>query len=85
LAFAETTFGLLQSEARVGTIVELNRRSAAHRAVIDEWVKSHPLLSLTVTDAERRGAAVTLLKVEDDGISDAGIHARIIARSKQLL
>ncbi|OWV72559.1 phosphoglycerate dehydrogenase [Rhizobium sp. R339] len=84
LAFAETTFGLLQSEARVGTIVELNRRSAANRAVIDEWVKSHPLLSLTVTDAERRGAAVTLLKVEDD-ITDAGIHARIIARSKQLL
>ncbi|MBB5666652.1 lactate dehydrogenase-like 2-hydroxyacid dehydrogenase/phosphoserine aminotransferase [Rhizobium leguminosarum] len=85
LAFAETTFGLLQSEARVGSVVELNRRSAGNRAVIDEWVKSHPLLSLTVTDAERRGAAVTLLKVEDDGITDAGIHARIIARSKQLL
>ncbi|MDR9777401.1 NAD(P)-dependent oxidoreductase [Rhizobium hidalgonense] len=84
LAFAETTFGLLQSEARVGSVVELNRRSAANRAVIDEWVKSHPLLSLTVTDADRRGAAVTLLKVEDD-ITDAGIHARIIARSKQLL
>ncbi|MBX5152591.1 phosphoglycerate dehydrogenase [Rhizobium lentis] len=85
LAFAETTFGLLQSEARVGSVVDLNRRSAANRAVIDEWVKSHPLLSLTVTDADRRGAAVTLLRVEDDGITDAGIHARIIARSKQLL
>ncbi|MBX5029853.1 NAD(P)-dependent oxidoreductase [Rhizobium lentis] len=85
LAFAETTFGLMQSEARVGSVVELNRRSAANRAVIDEWVKSHPLLSLTVTDADRRGAAVTLLKVEDDGITDAAIHARIIARSKQLL
>ncbi|MGZ2460034.1 NAD(P)-dependent oxidoreductase [Rhizobium sp. IY2] len=85
LAFAETTFGLLQSEARVGSVVELNRRSAANRNVIDDWVKSHPLLSLTVTDAERRGAAVTLLKVEDDGIADADIHARIIARSKQLL
>ncbi|ULJ77105.1 phosphoglycerate dehydrogenase [Rhizobium sp. C104] len=84
LAFAETTFGLLQSEARVGSVVELNRRSAGNRAVIDEWVKSHPLLSLAVTDAERRGAAVTLLKVEDD-VTDAGIHARIIARSKQLL
>ncbi|MBB4238057.1 NAD(P)-dependent oxidoreductase [Rhizobium esperanzae] len=85
LAFAETTFGLLQSEARVGSVVELNRRSAANRAVIDEWVKSHPLLSLTVTDAERRGAAVTLLKIEDAGITDPAIHARIIARSKQLL
>lgn len=42
-------------------------------------------LSLTVTDPERRGAAVTLLKVEDDGIFDPDIHARIIARSKQLL
>ncbi|PCD69905.1 NAD(P)-dependent oxidoreductase [Rhizobium phaseoli] len=85
LAFAETTFGLLQSEARVGSVVELNRRSAANRAVIDEWVKAHPLLSLVVADAERRGAAVTLLKVEDADITDAGIHARIIARSKQLL
>ncbi|MBN9054895.1 MAG: phosphoglycerate dehydrogenase [Rhizobiales bacterium] len=85
LAFAETTFGLLQSEARVGSIVNLNRRSAANRDVIDQWVKTHPLFSLTVTDAERRGAAVTLLKVEDTGITDPGIHARIIARSKQLL
>ncbi|MBX5068598.1 NAD(P)-dependent oxidoreductase [Rhizobium lentis] len=85
LAFAETTFGLLQSEARVGSVVELNRRSAANRAVIDEWVKSHPLLSLAVADAERRGAAVTLLKVDDADITDAAIHARIIARSKQLL
>ncbi|MFC3074319.1 NAD(P)-dependent oxidoreductase [Shinella pollutisoli] len=85
LAFAETTFGLLQSEARVGSVVDLNRRSAANRAVIDEWVKSHPLFSLTVADAERRGAAVTLLKVEDAGITDPAVHARIIARSKQLL
>ncbi|NKK68905.1 phosphoglycerate dehydrogenase [Rhizobium leguminosarum bv. viciae] len=85
LAFAETTFGLLQSEARVGSVVELNKRSAANRAVIDGWVESHPLFSLTVTDAERRGAAVTLLKVEDAGITDPAIHARIIARSKQLL
>lgn len=85
LAFAETTFGLLQSEARVGSVVDMNRRSAANRKVIDEWVKAHPLFSLTVTDAERRGAAVTLLKVEDGGITDPAIHARIIARSKQLL
>lgn len=85
LAFAETTFGLLQSEAQIGSIVELNRRSAANRNVIEEWVERHPLLSLTVTDAERRGAAVTLLKVQDEGITDPDIHARIIARSKQLL
>ncbi|MBY3332888.1 phosphoglycerate dehydrogenase [Rhizobium laguerreae] len=85
LAFAETTFGLLQSEARLGSVVELNKRSAANRAVIDGWVESHPLFSLTVTDAEKRGAAVTLLKVEDAGITDPAIHARIIARSKQLL
>ncbi len=85
LAFAETTFGLLQSEARVGSVVELNRRSAANRKAIDEWVERHPMLSLTVADPERRGAAVTLLKVEDDGVTDPDIHARIIARSKQLL
>lgn len=85
LAFAETTFGLLQSQARVGSVVDLNRRSAANRKAIDEWVASHPLMSLTVTDPERRGAAVTLLKIEDDGIVDPAIHARIIARSKQLL
>ena len=35
--------------------------------------------------AERRGAAVTLLKVNDKDITDAAIHARIIARSKQIL
>ncbi|MBD9624692.1 phosphoglycerate dehydrogenase [Ensifer sp. ENS06] len=85
LAFAETTFGLLQSEARVGSVIELNRRSAANRKVIDDWVATHPLLALTVADPERRGAAVTLLKVQDDDIADPEIHSRIIARSKQLL
>lgn len=85
LAFAETTFGLLQSEARIGPLTELNRRSAANRGVIDTWVASHPLFSLVVTDADRRGAAVTLLKIEDRGIADPEIHARIIARSKQIL
>ncbi|MGF6177982.1 NAD(P)-dependent oxidoreductase [Ensifer sp. 4252] len=85
LALAETTFGLLQCEARVGSVVELNRRSTVNRKVVDEWVQRHPLLSLSVADAERRGAAVTLLTVRDDGISEPDIHARIIARSKQLL
>ena len=85
LAFAETTFGLLRAEKRIGNVAELNRRSAANREAINEWVSSNPLFELGVGDAEHRGAAVTLLKVKDDGITDAGVHARIVARSKQIL
>ena len=85
LAFAETTFGLLRSERRLGPVSELNRRSIANRTAINEWVAAHPLLELGVAEPERRGAAVTLLKVNDKDISDAAIHARIIARSKQIL
>ena len=85
LAFAETTFGLLETERRVGPVTEMNRRSAANRAVVNEWVARNPLFSLVVGKEERRGAAVTLLKVEDDPVSSSDLHARIIARSKQLL
>lgn len=85
LAFAETTFNLLQAEAKIGPVEALNRRSAHNRSVINAWVMSQNLLSLVVEDPERRGAAVTLLKVEDADITDPAIHARIIARSKQLL
>lgn len=85
LAFAETTFGLLRSERRLGSVSELNQRSIANRAVINEWIAAHPLLELGVADPEKRGAAVTLLRVKDGDITDAAIHARIIARSKQIL
>lgn len=85
LAFAETTFNLLQLERKIGPIETLNERSAANREVIDRWVEANPLLSLVVADKERRGAAVTLLKVNDRDISDPAVHARIIAKSKQLL
>jgi lactate dehydrogenase-like 2-hydroxyacid dehydrogenase/phosphoserine aminotransferase len=85
LAFAETTFGLLQAEKRVGSVVEVNKRSAANRAVVDDWVARNPLLGLVVEEPERRGAAVTLLRVNDGAISSSDLHARIIARSKQLL
>lgn len=85
LAFAETTFGLLQTERRVGSVIELNKRSAANRQVVNDWIAQNPLLGLVVTDAARRGAAVTLLQVRDGEISSSDLHARIIARSKQLL
>ncbi|WFU12252.1 NAD(P)-dependent oxidoreductase (plasmid) [Rhizobium sp. CB3090] len=85
LAFAETTFGLLQTERRVGSVIELNKRSAANRLVVNEWVEKNPLFSLVVSEEERRGAAVTLLKVNDGAISSSDLHARIIARSKQIL
>lgn len=42
-------------------------------------------LSPGLANAERRGAAVTLLKVADPDISDADLHNRIIARSEQIL
>ena len=85
LAFAETTFGLQQMAKRVGTASNLNARSVSNRDTINAWIGQNDLLQLGVTDATRRGAAVTLLRVNDPGIADAALHARIIARSKQLL
>ncbi|MBZ0217338.1 MAG: hypothetical protein K8F25_12345 [Fimbriimonadaceae bacterium] len=85
LAFAETTFGLLRSEGRIGPVRELNRRSVSNRAEVDKWVTQNPLFSLGVSDSERRGAAVTLLKINDPDIADPALLNRIVARSKQLL
>ncbi len=85
LAFAETTFGLLRSEKNIGPVSELNKRSIANRQAINDWVHANPMIELGVAEPERRGAAVTLLKVNDPGITDPDIHARIIARSKQIL
>ena len=85
LAFAETTFGLLRMEKRVGDVANLNKRSIANRDAIDAWIAKSDVLELGVTDASRRGAAVTLLKVKDKDITDASVHARIIAKSKGLL
>ena len=85
LAFAETTFGLLRSERRIGNVAEMNRRSAANRKTINEWVAANPLFELGVTDAEKRGAAVTLLRVKDPSLDTPSIHQLIIARSKQML
>lgn len=85
LAFAETTFGLLRSERIIGPVSELNKRSIANRKAINDWVAKHDLFELGVADAERRGAAVTLLKVNDPGVTDADVHNTIIAKSKQIL
>lgn len=85
LAFAETTFGLLRSEKNIGPVGTLNQRSIANRQAINEWVANNPLFELGVADEERRGAAVTLLKVTDPDITDAETHAAIIAKSKQIL
>jgi lactate dehydrogenase-like 2-hydroxyacid dehydrogenase/phosphoserine aminotransferase len=85
LAFAETTFGLLRVERKIGPVSELNRRSEANRAAVDEWMSNSSLFELGVASAEHRGAAVTLIKVKDPDITDPGIHARIVSRSKQLL
>lgn len=85
LAFAETTFGLQRVAKMIGPVATMNARSVANRAALNTWIAGQSLLQLGVTEAERRGAAVTLLRVNDADITDAGIHARIIARSKQLL
>ena len=85
LAFAETTFGLLRSEKRIGDVRALNARSIKNRNEINNWIEGNDLLELGVANPEKRGAAVTLLKVNDPGITDADQHATIIAKSKQLL
>jgi hypothetical protein len=84
-ALAETRFGLLRSERRIGSVREHNRRSVANREAVVNWVKNNDLLDLGVKDETRRGAAVTLLKVKDADIDDAEITAKVIAKSKQLL
>lgn len=85
LAFAETTFGLLRVEKKIGPVREMNRRSELNRAALDEWMGNSDLFELGVTSPSHRGAAVTLIKVADKHVMDPAIHARIIARSKQLL
>jgi lactate dehydrogenase-like 2-hydroxyacid dehydrogenase/phosphoserine aminotransferase len=85
LAFAETTFGLLRAEKRIGSISDLNARSVRNRDAVNAWVAAHPLFDLGVSDPDYRGAAVTLLKVTDPDITDPGIHARIVAYSKAIL
>ncbi|MCX8508409.1 MAG: hypothetical protein ORN49_05950, partial [Rhodobacteraceae bacterium] len=85
LAFAETTFGLLRAEKRIGTVSDLNARSVKNRDEVNRWVAAHPLFELGVSDPDYRGAAVTLLKVKDADITDAGVHARIVAYSKAIL
>lgn len=85
LAFAETTFCLLRVEKMIGSVAVMNKRSAKNRQQINDWLAGQGLLTAGVSTADKRGAAVTLLAINDDGIIDPAIHARIIARSKQLL
>ena len=84
-SFAETTFGLLAMQKRVGPVREMNHQAALNRAAVDEWLERHPLFEHGVTDTTRRGAAVTLLRAKDPDITDPGLHARIVAKTKQLL
>ena len=85
LAFAETTYGLLRVERLIGPVAAMNQRSAANRAAIDRWLAGQSLLKAGVAQADKRGAAVTLLRVDDAEISDPAVHDQIIARSKDLL
>jgi lactate dehydrogenase-like 2-hydroxyacid dehydrogenase/phosphoserine aminotransferase len=85
LAFAETTFGLLRAEKRIGSVSDLNARSVKNRQAVNDWVAANPLFELGVAKAEYRGAAVTLLKVNDPDITDPAVHARIVAYSKAIL
>lgn len=85
LAFAETTFGLERAEGMVGPVEEMTRRSVANRDFVNEWIAGNPIFDLAVTEPDRRGGAVTLIKINDPDIVDAGMHAQILARSKQLL
>ena len=85
LAFAETAFGLLRTEKRIGSVRKLNQRSVENRQAITDWVSKHSLFEFGVAEPDKRGAAVTLLKVTDDGVTGPGIRQRIILKSKQLL
>lgn len=85
LAFAETTFAILHNEKNIGDVKTLNRRSLENRQFISDWVDANPLFELGVKNPDSRGAAVTLLKITDDDISEPDMHVRIIAESKKML
>ena len=85
LAFAETTFGLLRVERMLGGVQAVNDRSAQNRKTVSDWAEQNDLFDLGVADSTSRGAAVTLLKVNDPDITDEDVDALIIAKSKQML
>ena len=85
LAFAETTFGLSRCERTIGPVTEVNKRSIANRKIVDDWVAANPLFALGVERQDRRGAAVTLLKITDPDTANPDDHAAIIAKAKQIL
>ena len=85
LAFAETTFGLLRIEKRIGNVANLNKLSVENRALVNQWLNNSQLFDAGVEDEDKRGAAVTLLKVNDKDIVDDTTKEKILSRSKQLL
>lgn len=85
LAFAETTFGLRRAAEMVGDVRAMNARSLENRDTVNAWVANQSLLQLGVTSPAQRGAAVTLLRVNDPDVTDPKMHARIVAASKQML
>ncbi len=85
LAFAETTFGLQRVAKMVGDVDAMNARSSQNRNFINKWIAAQGLLELGVTDEARRGTAVTLIAINDADITDASMHADILAASKQIL
>ena len=85
LAFAETTFSLLRVQKMVGDVRQVNKRSTMNRQQVNDWIDQHPLFELGVANSTLRGSAVTLLKVNDPDVTDPQLHAKIIAKSKQML
>ncbi len=85
LAFAETTYGLQRVAKMIGDVDAMNARSSANRDFINKWIADQDLLKLGVADESRRGTAVTLIAINDPDITDAGMHADILAASKQIL
>jgi lactate dehydrogenase-like 2-hydroxyacid dehydrogenase/phosphoserine aminotransferase len=85
LAFAETTYGLQRVAKMIGDVDTMNARSSANRDFINQWIAGQDLLKLGVADESRRGTAVTLIAIDDPDITDGGMHADILAASKQIL
>ncbi len=85
LAFAETAFAVVRNRLLFGDICTLNRRSSENRDLINAWLAQSPVFEHAVTDEERRGAAVTLIKVADQRITSVGQKNEIVALSKKRL
>jgi lactate dehydrogenase-like 2-hydroxyacid dehydrogenase/phosphoserine aminotransferase len=84
-AFAETAFAVCRNRHLLGDIRTLNRRSSENRDLINAWLSQSEFFEHAVPDKDRRGAAVTLIKVVDSLVTNLDQKNQIVALTKKRL